>query len=245
MPLEGRLSAVSWASQEGFDLRFDWGTPGVSRLAPYCRTFVIVDVLRFSTAVETGLSHGLIVEPAHWPMPRRAAGERATYVADGSVSGGPSLSPASLLVLPPGARVVLPSLNGANCALAAAATGATVVAGSLRNASAVAKFVADASYPVGFVAAGDLAADGTMRPAVEDILGVAAILRLLPGSRSPEAAIAEAAFTASPLEIVRESASARQLASVGHDDDAEFAARLDVSSCVPVFADDVFVDAAS
>jgi 2-phosphosulfolactate phosphatase len=231
---------VPWASQEGFDLRFDWGTPGVARLAPYCRTFVIVDVLRFSTAVETGLTHGLVVEPEHWPMPRSAT-PRDAYVADGSAPGGPSLSPGSLLLLPKGARVVLPSLNGANCALAAADTGATVIAGSLRNASAVAKYVAEAGAPVGVIAAGDLASDGTMRPAVEDILGAAAILRLLPGSRSPEAAIAEAAFTADPLELVRESASARQLASVGHDEDAEWAGQLDVSTCVPVLDGDIFV----
>ncbi|MCU1494428.1 MAG: putative lipoprotein [Acidimicrobiaceae bacterium] len=217
----------------------------MERLAPYCRTFVVVDVLRFSTAVETGLSHGLVVEPEHWPMPRRTGAGRHEYVADGSAPGGPSLSPASLLLLPPGARVVLPSLNGANCALAAADTGATVVAGCLRNASAVAKFVAESTSPVGVIAAGDLASDGTMRPAVEDILGAAAILRLLPGLRSPEAAIAEAAFTADPLELVRASASARQLASVGHDEDADWAAQLDVSTCVPVLDRDVFVDAAS
>jgi 2-phosphosulfolactate phosphatase len=234
---------VSWHSQEGFDLRFDWGTPGVARLAPFCRTFVIVDILRFSTAVEMGLTHGLVVEPEHWPMPR--TGRRDAYVADGSSPGGPSLSPASLLLLPVGARVVLPSLNGANCALAAADTGATVVAGSLRNASAAAKFVADSLFPVGVIAAGDLALDGTMRPAVEDILGAAAILRLLPGSRSPEAAVAEAAFTPHPLGLVRDSASARQLASVGHDDDAEWAGQLDVSTCVPVLAGDVFVVAGS
>jgi 2-phosphosulfolactate phosphatase len=210
----------------------------VARLAPYCRTFVIVDILRFSTAVETGLSHGLVVVPEHWPMPRTAV--REAYVADGSAPGGPSLSPASLLLLPEGARVVLPSLNGANCALAAADVGATVVAGSLRNASAVAKHVADHPYPVGVIAAGDLALDGTMRPAVEDILGAAAILRLLPGSRSPEAAVAEAAFTADTRGIVCNSASARQLASVGHENDAEWAAELDVSTVVPVYDGEIF-----
>jgi 2-phosphosulfolactate phosphatase len=232
---------VSWASQDGFDVRFDWGVPGVTRLAPHCRTLVVVDVLRFSTAVETGLTHGLVVQPERWPMPRDANGARDAYVADGSVPGGPSLSPGSLLLLPLGARVVLPSLNGANCALAAADTGATVVAGSLRNASAVARYLAGVGGPIGFVAAGDLALDGTMRPAVEDMLGAAAIMRLLAGSRSPEAAVAVAGFVADPLAIVRESASARQLASVGHGEDADWAAQLDVSGCVPVFDGDVFV----
>ena len=229
---------MTWFAQDGFDLRFDWGTPGVARLAPWCRTFVIVDILRFSTAVETGLSHGLVVQPEHWPMPRTPI--RDAYVADGSAPGGPSLSPASLRGLPEGARVVLPSLNGANCALAAADTGATVLAGSLRNATAVAKYVAECPYPIGIIAAGDLASDGTMRPAVEDMLGAAAILRHLPGTRSPEAAIAEATFTADLVGIVRESASARQLASVGHEDDAEWAAQLDVSTVVPLLTGEIF-----
>lgn len=232
---------MSWVSQDGFDVRFDWGAPGVARLAPHCRTFVVVDVLRFSTAVETGLTHGLVVQPEHWPLPRTST--RVGYVADGSVPGGPSLSPSSLLLLAPGERVILPSLNGANCALAAADTGAMVVAGSLRNASAVAKYLGGATGPIGVIAAGDLASDGTMRPAVEDILGAAAILRLLPGSRSPEAAVAEAGYSAEPSALVESSASARQLASVGHVDDAVWAGELDVSGCVPVLDGDVFVDA--
>lgn len=241
--MAGRLSAVTWATQDGFDVRFDWGAPGVARLGPLCRTLVVVDILRFSTAVETGLSHGLVVEPERWPMPRSSGPARDAFVADGSVPGGPSLSPASLLLLPPGARVVLPSLNGATCARAASDIGALVVAGSLRNASAVARYVARAPFPVGVIAAGDLAADGTMRPAVEDILGAAAILRGLPGTRSPEAAVAEAGFASEPLALVRESASARQLASVGHVEDAEWAGQLDVSTCVPVLSGDHFVEA--
>ncbi len=181
------------------------------------------------------------MQPEHWPLPRTST--RVGYVADGSVPGGPSLSPSSLLLLAPGERVILPSLNGANCALAAADTGAMVVAGSLRNASAVAKYLGGTIGPIGVIAAGDLASDGTMRPAVEDILGAAAILRLLPGTRSPEAAVAEAGYSAEPSALVESSASARQLASVGHEDDAEWAGELDVSGCVPVLDGDVFVDA--
>jgi len=236
------MSAVSWDSQEGFDVRFDWGTAGIARFTPQCRTFVIIDILRFSTAIETGLSHGLVIEPEHWPMPRRVMGD--AYVADGSAPGGPTLSPSSLLSLPPGSRVVLPSLNGANCTLAAGDTGATVVVASLRNASAAAKLIATLPFPVGVIAAGELSSNGVLRPAVEDTLGAASVLRMLPGTRSPEAAIAEAAYSGHPIDLVRESASARQLASVGHDGDTEWASQLDVSTCVPVLDGDVFVDGA-
>jgi 2-phosphosulfolactate phosphatase len=234
---------MSWAAQDGYDVRFDWGAAGVARLAPACRTFVVVDILRFSTAVETGLSHGLVLRPEHWPMPLEGRGRLGDYVADGSVPGGPSLSPSSLLSLPVGCSVVLPSLNGANCALAAAATGATVIAGSLRNASAVARHLESARYPVGVIAAGEVSPDGGLRPAVEDILGAAALLRGVAGSFSPEASVTAAAFSPEPLPLVRASASGRQLAEVGHDEDADWAGQLDVSELVPVLADGVFVAA--
>ncbi len=48
-------------SQDGFDARFDWGSAGVARLAPHVSTIVIVDVLRFSTATETGVSAGIVI----------------------------------------------------------------------------------------------------------------------------------------------------------------------------------------
>ena len=48
-------------SQDGFDARVDWGSAGVARLAPHVSTIVIVDVLRFSTATETGVSAGIVI----------------------------------------------------------------------------------------------------------------------------------------------------------------------------------------
>jgi 2-phosphosulfolactate phosphatase len=44
-----------------------------------------------------------------------------------------SLSPVSLLEIPPGTRLVLPSPNGSAVAASVAATGSVVLAGCLRN----------------------------------------------------------------------------------------------------------------
>jgi 2-phosphosulfolactate phosphatase len=54
---------VAWDSQDGFGVRFDWGLAGVRRLAPHVEVAVVVDVLRFSTATETAVEHGVAVNP--------------------------------------------------------------------------------------------------------------------------------------------------------------------------------------
>lgn len=71
-------------------------------------------------------------------------------------------------------------LGSAICA-AAGATGRPVVAGCLRNAPAVARWLLAEGYggtdaPIGVVAAGERWPDLTLRPAVEDLLGAAAVL---------------------------------------------------------------------
>ena len=56
---------------------------------------------------------------------------------------GPTLSPASLLDIEPDTRLVLPSPNGSSIAFAAINGGVPVVAGCLRNATAVSRYLRD------------------------------------------------------------------------------------------------------
>src|SRR5207249_6653331 len=107
-----------------------------------------------------------------------------------------SLPPDSCLEAPPGLRCVLPSPNGAQVTLAAARTATVILAGSLRNARAVAEAAARLGATFNVIAAGERWPDGSLRPALEDWLGAGAILSALPGGRSPEAASAVAVFQA-------------------------------------------------
>ncbi len=246
--------------QTGFAYRFEWGAAGLHALADADVT-VIVDVLRFSTAVCCALEAGATVWPYPWGDDSAAAfaAERGAALAGRRDHAGPSLSPTDLLHVPQGARLVVPSPNGAALAHAAHSGGARmIIAGCLRNASAVAAAARRAAGDGGViavVAAGERWGDahGALRPAVEDLIGAGAVLAALDPSAStgqpgcsPEAAAARAAFAAArPLlfDALSSSASGRELIERGCDDDIATAAALDVSIVVPLLdSDGAFVN---
>jgi 2-phosphosulfolactate phosphatase len=228
-------------AQGGYAWRFDWGPPGLRALAPVVDAIVIVDVLRFTTAVSVAVDGGSSVVPA---VPG----------ADGVTAGPWALSPRWVGEHPAGSRLVLSSVNGGALARGASEAGArVVVAGCLRNASAVARALLESgTTTVGVIAAGERLGDsGTWRAAVEDLIGAGAVLAALdpaasisaPGC-SPEAAAARAAFVAARPRLVDALAgcvSGRELAHAGFGDDVSAAAQFDVSAAVPVLRKGVFV----
>jgi 2-phosphosulfolactate phosphatase len=145
-------------------------------------------------------------------------------------------------------RLVLPSPNGSATSRRLASTGVTVVGGCLRNASAVGAWVAARSPgSVAVVAAGERWPDGSLRPALEDLLGAGAVLAALGGERTPDAAAAVAAYVDARGELatrLRDCPSGRELIGRGFAEDVEIAAELDASAVVPVLRDGVFRDAA-
>jgi 2-phosphosulfolactate phosphatase len=93
------------------------------------------------------------------------------------------------------------------------------------------------------IACGERWPDGSLRPALEDLLGAGAILAGARGGASPEARAAVAAFRAAEAdlpEILRQCASGRELRDKGREADVAYAARLNVSTVVPVLTDGVF-----
>lgn len=233
----------AWARQGRYGVRFQWGPVAAPALAE--GVCVVVDVLRFTTAVEAAVSRGVAVYPYRWRDATAAAfaDSVGAILADGRDPAGSSLSPGSMDGLAAGASVVLPSPNGSTCAVRALEAGARVAAGCLRNAAAVGAWAGEADGPVTVIACGERWPDGSLRPSLEDLLGAGAILASVPGSPSPEARAAIAAFrdAAHHLpEALSECASGRELTEKGWAADIGYAARLNASTTVPVLTGGAF-----
>ncbi|WP_027500682.1 2-phosphosulfolactate phosphatase [Rhodococcus sp. UNC363MFTsu5.1] len=256
--------------QGAYRLRFDWGPTGAAALIEDCDVAVVVDVLSFTTTLTVALDCGVSVYPYRWD-PESAAGyaaERGATVAVGrsrAVPGEVSLSPGSVraafgrggLADAGGNRLVLPSPNGSALCFGLADAGVDVVGASLRNATAVARWLSARVGPAGpprvaVVAAGERWPDGAIRPGLEDLLGAGAVLRALGAleaeAASPEARAAAEAFAAAEGDLqarLRDCASGRELVDKGFGDDVDIAAELDTSAVVPLLRGEAFVDASS
>ncbi len=235
-----------FTDQHEFDIRCEWGEPGVAALAPISDVVIIVDVLSFSTCVDVAVQQGATIFPYPWKDERAVefAASRNAFLADPKrAKDSFSLSPASLVKLTPGARIVLPSPNGATLSLKAGPT--PVLAGCLRNAGAVAQAASHYGPKIAVIPAGERwKNDRSLRPAFEDLIGAGAIISRLAGELSPEAASALAAFQAvRPRlgEYLRQCSSGKELIGRGFPEDVELAAGLDASDGVPVLFESAFV----
>jgi 2-phosphosulfolactate phosphatase len=147
------------------------------------------------------------------------------------------------------------SINGAPLAAAAAALphGPLVLAGSLRNASAIARAIKaeqerrSARTSVAILPAGERGAGDAVRFAVEDQLGAGAIVdALVPlgiDHSSPEAVVAAESFAGlrrAVKHLLTASASGLELAEVGRVDEVRAAAAIDDLDAVPVLRDGAF-----
>ena len=228
--------------QREYACRSEWGVRATAALARADVT-IVVDVLSFSTCVDVAVSRGVDILPHAWtswddPAPVAFAAAHGADLAVKRGRGRYSLAPSSFLDAPRGLRCVVRSPNGAGVSLAAAQAGGVLLAGCLRNARAVAGAARSIGGTCNVIPAGERWRDGTMRPSLEDAIGAGAILRWLPGSRSPEAewmiAVFER-FTGELSEVLDRCGSGRELQVRGHRDDVSLAAALDVSGCVPRF----------
>lgn len=223
----------------------EWGICGVEVLREHVAVLVIVDVLSFSTAVDVAVSRGAEIYP--FPLGDKEAAEAAAGRV-GAVLAKPrrapggqySLSPVSLQSTPPGLKLMLPSPNGSRLSLASG--GIPVIAGSFRNAEAVAHRAREiaAGGAVGIIPAGERWPDGSLRPAIEDLLGAGAIIHYLDMPCSAEAQMAVNAYRMSRdavAALIRNSVSGRELTDGGFPDDVEIAVQQNVSACAPVLRD--------
>ena len=221
-----------------FDVRFDWGVQGLEAIGGDA-TVVIVDVLCFTTCVAIACSRGAVIHPCRWDDAAAVAlaDRLGAVLARKRGEGGFTLSPPSFFEATAELRIVLPSPNGST--LAEAVRG-RAVAGCLRNAAAVARWL---EPPVAVIAAGERWPDGTIRFALEDLLGAGAIIERLGGSRSPEAESAAAAFLAhrdALADALADTASGVELIERGYRGDIDAAAALNVDDVVPELIDGAF-----
>ncbi|WP_410569574.1 2-phosphosulfolactate phosphatase [Amycolatopsis sp. cmx-4-61] len=228
--------------QSGHDVRLEWGAEGVAALGRECAVLVVVDVLSFGTTTDLVVGRGGRVLPVRWRDERGVAAARAAGAVIAGESGF-TLRPSSVTEIPPGTLLALPSPNGATLCDTAAATGAHVLAGCLRNATAVAAKAAALGGPIGLIPAGerwgvhifgDGETFGPLRPCVEDQVGAGAIAAALAGHGLSLSA--EAAFAARSADVTALAAcvSARELREAGHGGDVVLATQSDVSAAAPV-----------
>jgi len=205
-------------AQHRYQVRHDWGTEGLQRLAP-ADVVVVVDVLRFSTTVTDAVARGETV-----PLDASA---HAVSINGAAVAEAASES---------GAVVLLGCLR--NAAAVARAVLAVQHARAVRTSISV--------IAAGELAGRD--AGAPLRFAVEDQLGAGAVVDALGAlgidHTSPEAAAACESFRglrAAVRHLLTASGSGQELLDREARDEVLNAAAVDAASVVPVLRDGVFV----
>ena len=252
------LGTVDAWRQREHGVRFDWGIAGARSVAEQADVAVVVDVLSFTTTLSVALDGGASVIPSRWRDARsaRLAREHDAVLAVGRSQAGPgdvSLSPTTLRRGPVPARIVLPSPNGATIAEHLGTTATLCLGAGLRNARAVAAWLAARHDPdrstVAVVAAGEEWPDGALRPDVEDLWGAGAVIDHLEragwSATSPEAAAARAAWLAAaddPLGNLLSCGTGRELVQSGYRADVLVAAEVGARRSGPVLRGGAFAD---
>lgn len=231
----------------------EWGVTGAKRASGRSDVVVVVDVLRFTSAVVAAVAAGATVYPYRGSNPTAFASQHNAELARGNSRF--SLSPLSFSDCA-GARVVLPSPNGSTVA-SHAARSCPVIAGALINAGAAGRAAAALARERGsgltVIACGERPLDRweeersyEFRPAIEDWLGAAAVLAALGEDHemTAEAVLAVGAFqSAGPMlgSLIANSESGIELAEKGRAEDVEFCSSLDTHDVAPLLVDGAFV----
>lgn len=236
-------------------LNLDWGVEGVRYALKNHDLVVIVDTLRFSTAVTTAVANGFTIHPVE----DRERGAMLAAALGAEMAGRPgqaryTISPRTFLDAGPGEnrRVVLFSPNGAACAALVTDDDAGIV-GCFLNAAAVGRFLSAAARGQGrnvtVVAAGEQRAVDTGERvvydkkaaypvfAVEDYLASGAIIHHADLEASAEAGLCRLAYEAARdrlEDLILDSFSGRYLVEHGLEEDILHALRHDLYDTVPV-----------
>ncbi|MBD2257430.1 2-phosphosulfolactate phosphatase [Pseudanabaena sp. FACHB-2040] len=231
--------------QADFEVRCEWGKQGVLQLAPISDVVVIIDVLSFSTCIDIANSRGAIVFPYQWRDKSARAFAQCVNaeVAEKRGDSRYSLSPASLLIIDSGTRLVMPSPNGSSLSLAT--TGTPTLTGCLRNCRAIALAAMNYGQRIAVIPAGEKWDDGSLRPSFEDFIGAGAVISYLEGKLSPEAQLAREAYQSvrqSLKHLIKQCGSGQELIERGFKQDVDLASEMNVSDCVPTLVNGAYAN---
>jgi len=235
-------------------LTLDWGVDGMRYALQKGDIAVVVDTLRFSTAVVTAVANGFTI----YPVGDRQLGKKLANSIGANIAGKPgegkyTISPHTYLhsADEKNKNVVLFSPNGAACS-ALVGGGQEAFVGCLLNARAVGEYITNLARQVRtnvtLVAAGEQRAIDTGERivyekknaypvfAIEDYLACGAIIHYSELAKSAEARLCEHAFTGAQdtiEDLLLESFSGQYLVQYGLREDVTHAARLNSYDVVP------------
>jgi 2-phosphosulfolactate phosphatase len=230
-------------NQSEFNIKLEWGLPGIEQLTPVSDVIIIVDVLSYSTCVDIALNNGAVIYPYKYKDDSAIQYAKLLGAELGGFdrnSKSYTLSPLSLKKIPSGTKLVLPSPNGSTLSLG---TGSIpTICGGLRNAKAVAEYAMSMGKNISVIPAGEkwqeqFLSGGSIRFAIEGLIGAGAIISYLKGSLSPESKSALAVFESvkeNLLEEIKNCCSGKELIERGFEEDVNLACEINVSDCVPV-----------
>lgn len=239
-------------------MQLDWGIDGVRFALKNKDIVVIVDTLRFSTAVVTAVANGFTI----YPVGDHEYGRALAAQINAEIAGRPgkarfSISPLSYVNRSDATnrKVVLFSPNGAKCSTLAGRDD-TVYIGCLLNAQSIGRHISRVARERGnnvtVIAAGEQRAIDTGERivydtragypvfAVEDYLGCGAIIHHSSLNKNAEALVCETTYRASQKEIIGyllESFSGRYLVQNDLQEDVKHAAQLNLYDVIPVVCD--------
>ena len=229
-----------------FNVNCECGLKGIEKFKETSDVIIIADVLSFSTTVDIALGNGAIVYPYKFKDETSLLYAMQVHAEMASFERSKdrySLSPASLMDIKSGTKIVLPSPNGAELSLS---TGSIpTLCACLRNCKSVAEYAMSLGENILVIPAGEKWDDGSVRFAVEDYLAAGAVISYLEGNLSSESNSALALFNNfkdSLLDIIKNCASGIELLEKGFEEDIHLACELNVSDCVPLLSEKAYVN---
>jgi len=223
----------------------EWGSKGISEYSEISDVTIIIDVLSFSTCVDTALNNGAIIYP--YPYKENAAeyaeSKNAVLAASKRSYSEISLSPLSFRNAVNGKSYVLPSPNGSS--LSVECMSKITLTACLRNYRTVAEYAGGLSNNIAVVPAGEKWNDGSIRFAIEDYFCAGAVISVLNGNMSSEALAALNFYTGTKDDfrsIIGNCISANELLTRGFEEDVLFSLELNSSKTIPKLINGCYIN---